>query len=247
MRVVTAVVALSVMLLASVAHAADPDAWRRAISRADFQALDQQLAAGFRDVDLSISSGKTALMLAARHGEYELASKLLTAGASPTVVNHNGGTPLMHAAVGGDKRIVALLLERGGAVDAIARNGWTALTLAAAKGHAPVVRQLLVTGADPNIKDVYGWTPLMRAVEQQRLTVVSVLTEEPQIDINARNVNGATALHRAAAQGFAEIGRVLLDRGADASLADHEGRTAQDYARESGHTALLAELSPSSP
>ena len=78
-----------------------------------------------------------------------------------------------------------------------------------------VVHQLLKSGADANLVDAFGWTALMDAAEQKRLKVVQLLAAQPGIQIDARSVNGATALHRTAAQGFAAIAQMLIQWGAD--------------------------------
>jgi ankyrin repeat protein len=46
------------------------------------------------------------------------------------------------------------------------------------------------------------------------------------IDVNARDDNGRTTLHRAAYDGFPAVVKILLDRGADIDARDREGATA---------------------
>ncbi len=218
-------------------------AWVDAIEARDAKALTVLREEGFLKVNLTNRQGKTALMVAAQSGDSGLSDALVAAGAKINVENDNGGTPLMHAAVGGNIEIVALLLSAGAKVNSQAVNGWTALALAAAKGYVPVINQLLGAGADPNLSDIFGWTPLMHAVEQERRDAVAVLLRQPQINLDFRNVDGVTALHRAAAQGFSEISRMLVRAGASPNLPDQTGRTALDYAREAGQPEILKDLS----
>lgn len=56
---------------------------------------------------------------------------------------------------------------------------------------------------------------------------------------NVVNLNNTTPLMYAAQIGRIEIVRVLLDAGADAKLIDNEGKTAQDYAGESGNEHVV--------
>jgi len=218
-------------------------AWVTAIEARDAKALTVLREEGFMHVNLTDGQGKTALMVAAQSGDSGLSDALVAAGAKINVENDNGGTPLMHAAVGGNIEIVALLLSAGAKVNTEAVNGWTALALAAAKGYVPVINQLLGAGADPNLSDIFGWTPLMHAVEQERRHAVAVLLRQPQIHLDFRNVDGVTALHRAAAQGLSEISRMLVRAGASPNLPDQTGRTALDYAREAGQSEILKDLS----
>ena len=53
----------------------------------------------------------------------------------------------------------------------------------------------------------------------------------------ARDREGRTVLHAAAAAGEAEAVAVLVDMGADTSAADARGRTPMDVAREKGYVS----------
>ena len=216
--------------------------WTDAIQARDVGTLSQLLGSGFSQVNVTSAKGKSALMVSAQAAEQTLSQALIDSGADVNACNENGGTPLMHAAVSGDLVIVLLFLDSGAKVDAQAGNGWTSLALAATKGHVQVVHHLLKSGADVNLTDVFGWSALMHATEQNRLTVVNLLTAQPGIKIDAHSVKGATALHRAAAQGYLAIAQRLIQGGADLKQTDNEGRTALDYAREAGHPELLEDL-----
>ena len=50
------------------------------------------------------------------------------------------------------------------------------------------------------------------------------------------------ALHAAARNGNVELAELLLERGADATLAAEDGRTAATIAREAGHEQLADSL-----
>jgi ankyrin repeat protein len=216
--------------------------WIRAIETRDPEALQRVFAAGYRQVDLSTEKGKTALMVSAQAGDSELCFELLNAGADVNLSNENGGTPLMHAAVGGNLEIVELMLARGAAVNDQAVNGWSAITLATAKGFSAIVETLLSAGANPNLTDIFGWSPLMHAVEQNRAELVTILLAQGELEINVRNNDGVTALHRAAALGYQDIARSLVRAGARADLQDRSGRTALDYARQAGNEKIAKEL-----
>ena len=103
------------------------------------------------------------------------------------------------------------------------------------QAHIDSVRQLLARGADPNLRDIYGWTPLMRAVYEDRARVVQALLEQSDIQLNARNDQGATALYLAAVQGNEPVTRALLLAGADPRIGDREGRAPENVAIAAGH------------
>jgi ankyrin repeat protein len=221
-----------------IACAESGDAWVQAIARRDLPALAQLLPQNKRIVNRAGPDGKTALMLAAGAARADLVRALLGAGAEVNAVNARGGTALMYAATAGDPQTAGMLLSHGAAVNARAENGWTAVTLAAATGRASVVRQLLAAGADANIADLYGWTPLMRAVDSDRAGVVRVLLRNSSVRVNARDDQGETALHHAAARGSLEMARLLLAHGADARATDAAGRTPAIVAAGEGHAGL---------
>jgi len=212
-------------------------AWVSALKSGDVEEL-MWLVDGGGDVFTADASGKNAMMVAAKADHTALIDKLLSAGLNVNAQNHNGGTALMFAAVSGNISSVRLLVKHGALVNARARNGWTAMTLAAAKGHADVVSRLLEQGADPAIADIYGWTPLMRAVEQHRESVVRLLLESGRSSIDASNDLGASALHRAAAQGLGKIACLLLSHGADTRSTDDDKHTPAQTARLSGHPEI---------
>ncbi len=67
-----------------------------------------------------------------------------------------------------------------------------------------------------------------------------------EVDVNAVDAQGRTALMRAALQGDTARVRRLLDAGADPGRRDREGRNAADLAREAGHAAALSLLEAAS-
>jgi len=59
-------------------------------------------------------------------------------------------------------------------------------------------------------------------------------------DLNSRNALGDTPLMAAAYTGQPNMVRLLLHLGADATLANRDGKTAQQLAEELSHTEVLA-------
>ena len=222
---------------------ADQKKWILAVKARDVEVLSDLLEAGYLDVNVATAKGKTALMVAAQAADKSFCVDLVALGADVDAKNQNGGTPLMHASVGGSLDIVNLLLREGADVNERAGNGWSALMLASAKGFSRIVKRLIQVNGEPNIRDVFGWTPLMHAVEQNRKDVIELLVSSSNGEIDNRNIDGVTALHRAAALGYIEIVRLLLAAGARADLPDQTGRTAVDYAMQSENLQIAKELS----
>ncbi|XP_065351280.1 KN motif and ankyrin repeat domain-containing protein 1 [Cloeon dipterum] len=83
--------------------------------------------------------GQTALMLAASHGKYSMASMLLAAGADVNIQDDDGSTALMCAAEHGHVDMVKLILSQTDIDAAITdHDGSTALNIAMEAGHRDV-------------------------------------------------------------------------------------------------------------
>ncbi len=229
------------MLSGTCLPAQADDSFRRAIRSADVEQVIH-LSGTVADVNETTATGRTALMVVARAGRCDQVERLISMGADPGASNRNGGTALMFAAVTGDSRCVIPILEAGADVNARGANGWSALMIAAAKGSMVVTRQLIRAGADINTRDVFLWTPLHRSAYENRESVVDLLLETPGIDIDARDDQGATALHHAAARGHTAVAVNLLGHGARRDVPDMEGRTPAIYAEEQGHETLVQVL-----
>jgi len=209
-------------------------------------------------------AGYTALHWAARGGHTTAALRLIAAGVVADADAACGKTPLQWASKKGHDATVAELLRCGADPAAVATDGRTALHWAASQGHADVVTRLLSderVSACHKAKN--GWTALDWAAcsGNRAVTAYGVAREvnaplvvhlmsggndyrghekvvlgllDCGVNPNSRNTSGQTALHWAAASGNKKIIRLLLDRGADARVADQDGREPWQFARDNG-------------
>ena len=99
------------------------------------------------DVNTPQGDGVTALHWAARHGDADLVTALVAAGANPRATTLFGSyTPLHLAAERGSAAIAKALVAAGAPVDARTNTGATPLMLAAAAGDVAVITTLLDKG-----------------------------------------------------------------------------------------------------
>lgn len=219
--------------MAVVATASEPVTWQRAIDRDDAQALWRLLPRA--DITQTNEKGKTALMSAARLGDHKLYDALKSKGLAASDRSATGGTTLMYAALGNQLSMIrAAVSEQSDPsyLNAQSTNGWTALMIAAAKGFSQSVELLVELGADPSLADAYQWSPLMRAIDNRHESVVQYLLTLNNIEINATNENGSTALHVAVLKNDVSAVRLLLQAGIDVSVSDAGGKTAHGIAVE---------------
>ena len=224
------------------------------------------LAAG-ADVKAVHRTGDQALMMAARQRSYrtpaveptaEILEMLLATGADPDARGQWGRTALMHANTAAKVR---LLVKNGADVEASDEQGETALMKAAARGEAAVVRALVESGANVNAKDNNGATALLhslsrdyygyygddaRTLPQRRLEVARQIVLVKDVDLNAQNSNGETALMRAVRLENVGMIKSLLARGADANLSDQFGDTAFILAYAGANSEIEKLFSPTS-
>ncbi len=163
---------------------------------------------------------------------------LLAAGADPNAscYTYRGGP---------DETTVGLLTSSGHPRDA----GLTvSMVSALAKGGAdvPPVYRLLGELVDHDPRRVDGFDPASDIATQAVVECAALREREilfalldAGVDVNARRVDGATALHQAALDGDTELVDALLGRGADLTLCDHvyDG-TAAGWAFAGGHEEL---------
>ena len=121
----------------------------------------------------------------------------------------------LDAAWDGNLEVVELFVQAGMPVDAATEDGgFTALYAAAAGGRLEMVRYLVGQGADVNATHKGDWrfTALDVAAGLVICRLWSIWCEQGA-NIEARDVNDETVLHRAALRGHLSVVRYLVGRG----------------------------------
>jgi ankyrin repeat protein len=129
---------------------------------------------------------------------------------------------LVSAAALGDRAAVRRLLALGLPLDGIDAQGASALLRASGSGHAELVADLLAAGADAGRAAGSGATCLSAAVSRRQLGVIAVLLRHG-VSADQPLPGEITPLMVAAALGFPEVCRALLDAGASAKARDNRG------------------------
>ncbi len=126
--------------------------------------------------------------------------------------NSHGDTILHEAAFSGRAECLAALLPYLTADDINIKDsfGRTALHKSAWKGHTKCIEILLLSNlAIPNTFDYVKQNEIYAAVDNNHSECIPILAKAG-VDVNAKNEQGYTALHAAAAKGYAQCTRELI-------------------------------------
>jgi len=137
-------------------------------------------------------------------------------------------------------------LDKGIEIDSVDNNGDTAVLLAARYGRIDVLRLLVERGANVNVLDSKKRDVLNIAITTGAVEIVSMLLKAGA-PTNRINRIGWTALLEVAILGdgsedYITIAQMLIDAGADKTIADKEGVTPYQHAKSRGHDALALVL-----
>ena len=217
--------------------------------------IETLLASGAEVDAVEAWRGQTALMWAAAQNQSTAVQALLGAGADPNARSGRGFTPVLFAAREGHVDVLEALVRAGADVDdALPANGMSALVLAVYNAQYDFAKALLDLGADPDAAG-NGWTALhqviwtrspnlgrnppfpvplgnldafdlVRALAAAGANLDARQTGEPRDgNRNVLNRIGSTPFLQAAKVADAAMMQLLVDLGADPSLATEEGAT----------------------
>ena len=155
---------------------------------------------GREDLRPNLQAGRTALMFAAINNQTEIVSNLLR---DPRVsINDQdalGSTALMFGSYFGYTSVVEALLDAGAdpeITDGAEDGGGTPILRAIDSNNISVVRLYLKRNVNRTSKDKYNRTLLHGAAVNGRNTILQLLLEQSHdLDVNAQDLNGRTALH----------------------------------------------------
>lgn len=221
-RVLFAPLALAALLLAQPAPAQVPptaaqtaayQGLHAAAARGDVAAV-QRLAAARADLNDRDPQGRTPLHVAAFARQREVLRALARAGAKLDLLENDRYDAVTIAAVADDEETLRLLLALGASAKQVtSRYDGTALIAAAHLGHDGVVRQLIAAGAPLDHVNNLHWTALIESIV----------------------LGDGGPRHQATLA-------ALLQAGASHALADRQGNTPLQLARQRGYAEMVRML-----
>ncbi|XP_069489712.1 protein phosphatase 1 regulatory subunit 12B isoform X10 [Ambystoma mexicanum] len=193
-----------------------------------------------------------AVFLAAcSSGDTEEVKRLLARGADVNTANVDGLSSLHQACIDENLDVVRFLVENGADVNQQDNEGWTPLHAVASCGYLNIAEYLISHGANVAPVNSEGEVPLdlaeeaamkdllLEQVKKQGIDLQMARKEEEQQLLqdarqwlNSRKIedvkhkrSGATALHVAAAKGYLEAMRLLIQAGYNLNVQDVDGWT----------------------
>ncbi|XP_051554075.1 KN motif and ankyrin repeat domain-containing protein 4-like isoform X1 [Myxocyprinus asiaticus] len=169
-------------------------------------------------VNMVDDNGNTALHYSVSHCNFSIVKLILDTGVCEVDRrNKSGYTAIMLASLTdvkspGDMKVLQQLMELGDVNARVGQVGQTALHLAVRHGRVPIVRLLLAQGADPNTQDHAGTTPLISACDRGHISMVRILLEKANCDVNLKDKGGRSALSLATQASHTEIANLLKAR-----------------------------------
>ncbi|XP_034381702.1 protein phosphatase 1 regulatory subunit 12A isoform X3 [Cyclopterus lumpus] len=193
-----------------------------------------------------------AVFLAAcSSGDTEEVLRMLDRGADINYANVDGLTALHQACIDDNVDMVTFLVEHGAGINQPDNEGWIPLHAAASCGYLDIAEYLIAQGASVGVVNSEGETPLDIAEEEameellqneinrQGVDIEAARKEEERIMLrdarqwlnsgeiqdSRHTKSGGTALHVAAAKGYVEVLKLLIQTGYDVNIKDFDGWT----------------------
>ena len=127
-------------------------------------------------IDYQNQEGKTALMIASKHGHKEIVKYLLSAKANVNNADNTAQSALISASENNDIAIAQLLLQAKANPNHQRNDGNTSLNIACYKEYEELAILLISFGADPLIKNSISDTPFLYSVRRNMLKIVKLIS-----------------------------------------------------------------------
>lgn len=177
--------------------------------------VKRQLAWGVNPNSRTFWYRTAPLHEAAAFGHIRIVELLLAKGADVNIRNEGGETPLHYAAGHGHTRVMETLLENGADPAQKGTGCGTPMQWAARNGQIQPIKTLVDHGVSIDQGGSGGVTALMEATSYGQMATVRFLLAN---GADANLGNGCSPLHIAAYRNDIEIGRILVQHGADSTF-----------------------------
>eukprot|EP00047_Mylnosiga_fluctuans_P004692 m.235993 g.235993 ORF g.235993 m.235993 type:complete len:1096 (-) comp12913_c0_seq1:104-3391(-) len=208
------------------------------------QAAVLKILLGRRDLDVNAldSNGACALGMALNANDTELASFLVSRGASVNV--KAGGYTLVHSAILNEHLgALRFLLQNRADIEELTNDGETPLQLAVSQGKTDAVVVLCEFKAQTNVVDSKGFPPLWHAMNtRQEKSVEALVRGGAMVNANDPTHPGESLLHLAVRGQIEYAVFKLCSAGANANIESQDSRLAPLHLAADTGTANIANI-----
>ena len=199
-----------------------------------------------RKVD--VTEMNESLIRVAEAGDTSTVMRLLSNGASINAQDIRGRTPILAATHGNRVATVKALIQAGADINLRDNMLDNPFLYAGAEGLLDILKLTIAAGADSKLTNRFGGTALIPAAQRGHVEVVREILTHTQVDVNHINQLGWTALLESivltdGGLRHQQIVQLLVDHGADVTIADRDGVTPLQHAQQRNFTAIAKILS----
>jgi ankyrin repeat protein len=177
----------------------------------------------------------TAMHLAARRKDAELAKLLIEAGAQVDLQNREGQTVLHLASIMGDEAMVRVLFMARANANIVDNEDRAAIHLAAERGYSRIVEFLVEKFKASIYQRTRDGSTLMHIAAINGHPETAMILYERGVPLLMPNRFGARGIHTAAKEGHVGVVNSLIKKGETADAKTGDGRTALHIAVEVSH------------
>ncbi len=186
--------------------------------------------------------GRLPLHYACIHNRGEMVKIFIENDSIIDKFDQDNFSPLLYSIKKKFNDLVALLVENGASINSIDEKGYVPLNISCQFGSYETVEILLKQKLINKLKiipDAEGLLPIHVVAKEGNSKLVSLL-KEYSVDVNEFDkLNHWTALFYACLYGHPKTVKTLLESGADVSIRDRDGHSADYYAAWEGHFDCL--------
>ena len=214
---------------------------KTALEHAEERGFDA-IVSTLRTASAEVADGDQQLLRSASGGDADSAAAALRGGADLETRDGNRRTPLLLAVTDDHLETARLLVHLGADPDALDGQHDTPWLVTGVTGSVPMAELLLSVDPDLTVRNRYGGLSIIPASERGHADYVERVART-EIDIDHVNDLGWTALLEAVILGegsdrWQRVVRSLLENGADPGIADRDGVTPLEHARNRGFTEI---------
>ena len=191
------------------------------------------------DVKMADYLGWRAFHCSAQTGCYELVIYLADLG-TDIHLKTNGGVNCLHiAANGGHLNLCKVLIDKHKFdVNMATNHGWTALHYSVQSGSYELVKYIADMGTDIHHKTSDGTNCLHIAALEGHLKLCKYFLEIHNFDVNMKDNEGWTPLHKSAKNGSFDVFSYILGKGSEIYCKTNNMKNVLHFSAENGHVDI---------